>query len=169
MSDWPSSLPLGVLTVGPFIGTGGHQELLKVWAEPVYPKGVDYVVHGDTGVSVPPFRESFEVTGGQVQMQLPLCDDPTLTAPDGTALEEWHYRVHAEVINKWHDHWILAQDVRLTVETPYQRMAGALTEATVPTRDGTLGVSVKEDPASVYTFTGPGVVQVAPNVVRMGQ
>lgn len=169
MSDWPSSLPLGVLTVGPFIGTGGRQELLRVWAEPVYPAGVDYVVHGATGVSVPPFRESFEVSEGQVQMQLPLCDDPTMTAPDGTALEAWHYRVRAEVINRWHDHWILAQDVQLTVETPYQRMAGALAEAPVPTRDGSIGVSVTEDPANVYTFTGPGVVQVAPGVVRVGQ
>lgn len=169
MTAWPSNVTLGVLTVGPFIGPAGEVEAVRVWAEPVLVDGTEYLVHGTTGVSFPPLRESVDGVDGQVQLQLPLCDDPTLTAPDGSPAGPWHYRVHVEVINAWREHWVIRQDVTLTTEAPYQRMAGSLDGPPPVEVDHGLGVSVSEPEPGMYVLTGPGVVQTAPGVIQVGQ
>lgn len=161
MIEWPATITRGVLAVGPYIGTAGQYETARVWVSPLFPQGVTHLTHTATGVVLAPFKEATEASEDVVQVELPLCDDPQWTTPDGSPPAAWSYRVQVEVVSSTtHDTWTLDESITLTVAEPMIRLSGSATGSTLPTTPGPVGVT--ETSPGVYKITGTQAREVAP-------
>lgn len=163
--SWPSTITRGVLIVGPYMGTAGQYETLRVWVTPQLPEGVTHLVHAATGLVLAPFKETTDAVSDQVQVELPLCDDPQWTTPGGDPAPAWSYQVEAEVVSSTtHDTWVLEDTVAPTIAAPLVRLSGRATGSDLPTTPGPVGV--REVAPGVYQITGTQVVEATPGQFR---